>query len=83
VDERVEIVEDTIWESFAADRASATATVLDTETIRLGMTGVPYAGLNGVRSDAGSISGQAAGCRKQRCGYGPRWGWTRLLPAST
>ena len=48
MDERVEIVEETIWESFAAYRASATATVLDTETIRLGITGVPYAGLNGV-----------------------------------
>jgi ribosomal protein S18 acetylase RimI-like enzyme len=48
VDERVEIVEETIWESFAAYRASGTATVLDTETIRLGITGVPYAGLNGV-----------------------------------
>jgi len=48
VDELVEIVEETIWEAFAAYRASATATVVDTETIRLGITGVPYAGLNGV-----------------------------------
>ncbi len=48
MDERVEIVEETIWEALAAYRASATATVVDTETIRLGITGVPYAGLNGV-----------------------------------
>jgi len=58
VDERVDIVEETIWEAFAAYRASATATVVDTETIRLGITGVPYAGLNGVFR-ARSISASA------------------------
>ena len=48
MDERAEIVEETVWEAFAAYRASATATVVDTEAIRLAITGVPYAGLNGV-----------------------------------
>ena len=48
MDERAEIVEEAIWEAFAAYRVSATATVFDTETIRLGITGVPYAGFNGV-----------------------------------
>ena len=48
MDERAEIVEEAIWEAFAAYRSSAAATVVDTETIRLGITGVPYAGFNGV-----------------------------------
>ena len=48
MDERARIVEETIWEAFAAYRASAAATIVDTETIRLGITGVPYGGLNGV-----------------------------------
>jgi GNAT superfamily N-acetyltransferase len=48
VDERAELVEETIWEAFAAYRASPAATVVDSETLRLGITGAPYAGLNGV-----------------------------------
>jgi ribosomal protein S18 acetylase RimI-like enzyme len=48
VDERAELVEETIWEAFAAYRASPAATVVDSKTLRLGITGVPYAGLNGV-----------------------------------
>jgi GNAT superfamily N-acetyltransferase len=48
MDERAELVEETIWEAFAAYRASPTAMVVDTGTIRLGITGVGYAGLNGV-----------------------------------